>query len=267
MGDRETGCRAGGVIVMVASQVLALRLEAPLQSWGDSAKWSIRETRPEPTLSGVLGLVAASRGWRLDDDGDRHVAELAKRVRFGVRADREGTPLRDYHTIGGTRSGRETPWTGLLTAEGKTKRTSSNAPLHTEVSERSYLCDACFLVMLEADEATLREIEAAMGSPIWPPFLGRKACVPAAPVCPAHPLCPSMVPGPLIDAISAFPWLGRDLDEQPERLRVVVDETAGLTGGLRALRHDVPESFRHRRFAHRYVRELTVPTVRRPTEV
>jgi CRISPR system Cascade subunit CasD len=251
---------------MVTPQVLALRLEAPLQSWGDSARWSIRDTRPEPTLSGVLGLVAASRGWRLSDDGDQHVAALAKRLRFGVRADREGAPLRDYHTIGGTRSGRETPWTGLLTAEGKTKRNQSNGALHTEVSERNYLCDACFLVMLEADDATLNEIEDALRSPVWPQFLGRKACVPAAPVCPARPHGPSRVPGSLIDAISAFPWLGRAQDQPPGQLRVVVDESAGATSGLRALRHDVPESFRHRRFAHRYVREFTVSTVKPPTE-
>jgi len=251
---------------MATPQVLALRFEAPLQSWGDSARWSVRDTRSEPTMSGVLGLVAASHGWRLSDDGDRRVAALAKRLRFGVRADREGAPLRDYHTIGGTRSGRETPWTGLLTAEGKTKRNQSNGALHTEVSERNYLCDACFLVMLEADDATLNEIEDALRSPVWPQFLGRKACVPAAPVCPARPNGPSTVPGPLIDALSAFPWLGRAQDQLPEQLRVVVDEMAGATCGLRALRHDVPESFRHRRFAHRYVREFTVSTVKPPTE-
>jgi CRISPR system Cascade subunit CasD len=250
------------VIVMAASQVLALRLEAPLQSWGDSAKWSIRDTRPEPTLSGVLGLVAAAHGWRLDEDGDRQVADLARRVRLGVRADREGVPLRDYHTIGGTRSGRATPWSGLLTAEGKSKRTSANAALHTEVSERSYLCDACFLVMVEADEATLGEMEAALRSPVWPPFLGRKACVPAAPICPAHAHAPSVVPGPLVEALSDFPWLGRAADEPPERLRAVVDEAAGAEGGMRALRRDVPESYQHRRFAHRYVREFTVPLMK-----
>jgi len=246
---------------MANPEVLALRLEAPLQSWGDSAKWSVRDTRPEPTMSGVLGLVAASAGWRLDDDGDRKVAALAKAVRLGVRADREGTSLRDYHTIGGTRSGRKTPWTGLLTAEGKTKRNPSTADLHTEVSERDYLCDACFLVMLEADEATLDEIEATLRSPVWPPFLGRKACLPAAPVCPAQPGGTSRVPGPLGQAIATFPWLGRVGDPPSERLRVVVDEATGATGGLRSLRRDVPESFRHRRFGHRYVREFTVPTV------
>lgn len=251
---------------MASSHVLALRFEGPLQSWGDSARWSIRDTRPEPTMSGVLGLLAAAAGWRLDDEGDRRVGELAGRVRLGVRADREGAPLRDYHTIGGTRSGNETPWTGLLTAEGKAKRNPSNAALHTEVSERNYLCDACFLVMLEADEATLDGIESTLRSPVWPPFLGRKACVPAAPVCPARPDDSSRVAASLVDAISSYPWLGRPSDEPPDRLRVVLDEASGSTSGLRGLRRDVPQSFQHRRFGHRYVREFTVPAVQRSTE-
>ena len=251
---------------MVTSQVLALRLEGPLQSWGDSAKWSIRDTRPEPTMSGVLGLLAAAAGWRLDNDGDHRVSELAGKIRLGVRADREGVPLRDYHTIGGTRSGNETPWTGLLTAEGKTKRNPSNAALHTEVSERNYLCDACFLVMLEADEVTLNEIESALRFPVWAPFLGRKGCVPAAPVCPAMSDDPGRFAAPLIEAISSYPWLGRSGDERPERLRVVLDEASGSTTGLRGLRRDVPRSFQHRRFGHRYVREFTVAAVSCSTE-
>jgi CRISPR system Cascade subunit CasD len=249
---------------MANAEVLALRLEAPLQSWGDSAKWSVRDSRREPTMSGVLGLVAASAGWRLDAEGDRKVAQLAKAVQLAVRADREGTTLRDYHTIGGTRSGQPTPWTGLLTAEGRTKRNPTGADLHTEVSERDYICDACFLVMLEAEQATLDEIEGVLRSPVWPPFLGRKACVPAAPVCPAEPGRTSRVPGPLGQAIATFPWLGRVGDKPAERVRVVADEATGAEGGLRSLRRDVPDSFRQRRFGHRYVREFTVPVVQIP---
>ena len=252
---------------MANPQVLALRLEAPLQSWGDSAKWSVRDSRPEPTLSGVLGLVAASAGWRLDADGDRRVAELAKAVRLGVRADREGTSLRDYHTIGGSRSGQATPWTGLLTAEGKAKRNPSTGDLHTEVSERNYLCDACFLVMLEADEATLdadRESPARPGLASVPGPQGVRA---RCSLLSGTPGGHQPRPGPLCQAISTFPWLGRIGDKPAERLRVVVDEATGATGGLRSLRHDVPESFRHRRFGHRYVREFTVPAAHSPEEV
>lgn len=251
---------------MSTSNVLAVRLEAPLQAWGDSAKWSVRDTRPEPTFSGVIGLVAAAAGWGLSDDGDERVAALTRSVRLAVRADREGAPLRDYHTIGGTRSGHETPWTGLLTAEGKTKRTATTSTLHTEVSERNYLCDACFLAMLEADDAVLARIEAALQSPVWPPFLGRKACVPSAPLTPVFPAKPAIVPGPLVTAVRTYPWLGRDSDRRPERLRVVIDETSGGWEGLRSLRHDVPKSFRRRLFAHRYVRELNVATPSSPEE-
>ena len=71
---------------------------------------------------------------------------------------------------------------------------------------------------------------------------------------------PAVCPGPL-GAIATLPWLGRVGDVPKETLRVVVDETTGATGGLRSLRRDVPESFRHRRFGHRYVREFTVPAV------
>lgn len=245
---------------MATSSILAMRFEAPMQAWGDSARWSVRDTRPEPTFSGIIGLVAAASGWGLDADGDERVAALSGTVRLGVRADREGTPLRDYHTIGGTRSGRETPWTGLLTAEGKTKRTATTAALHTEVSERNYLCDACYLVMLEADAATLAAIETAVRAPTWPPFLGRKACVPSAPLIPALPETPPIVSGPLADAIRAYPWLGRSTDTRPAHLRAVVDEATGVRAGMRSLRHDVPKSFRRRLFVHRYVRELMVAT-------
>jgi CRISPR system Cascade subunit CasD len=245
---------------MATSSVLALRLEAPLQAWGDSARWSVRDTRTEPTFSGIVGLVAAAWGWGLTDEDGERVAALSRSVRLGVRVDREGTVLRDYHTIGGTRSGSETPWTGLLTAEGKTKRTATTAVLHTEVSERNYLCDACFLVMLEADGLVLAGIEAALQAPVWPPFLGRKACVPAAPLCPAHPQAPSIVSGPLVDAIASYPGLGRSADTPPEQLRVVVDEACGAAAGMRSLRHDVPKSFRRRLFGHRYVREFRVTT-------
>ncbi len=249
------------MIAVTTTSVLALRLEGALQAWGDSAKWSVRATRSEPTFSGVIGLIASAWGWRLEDEGHGRVEALGKSVRLGVRVDREGTALRDYHTIGGTRSGSETPWTGLLTAEGKTKRTATTGLLHTEVSERHYLCDACFLVMLEGDRVVLTGIETALQNPVWPPFLGRKACIPSAPLCPVHPEMPTIVPGPLAAAIATYPWIGRSDDARPERVRVVIDDASGgESQGMRSLRHDVPRSFGRRLFGPRYVRERMIPT-------
>ncbi|MGY3680141.1 type I-E CRISPR-associated protein Cas5/CasD [Streptomyces sp. TE33382] len=78
------------------SHVLLVRLAGPLQSWGISGRFAQRDTHSRPTKSGVIGLCAAALGLPREEP----LGELAE-VRFGVRADRPGTPLRDYHTVGG----------------------------------------------------------------------------------------------------------------------------------------------------------------------
>ncbi|MEV4877822.1 type I-E CRISPR-associated protein Cas5/CasD [Streptomyces cyaneofuscatus] len=78
------------------SHVLLIRLAGPLQSWGITGRFARRDTHSRPTKSGVIGLCAAALGLPRDEP----LGELAE-VLFGVRADRPGTPLRDYHTVGG----------------------------------------------------------------------------------------------------------------------------------------------------------------------
>ena len=75
----------------------------------------MRDSASEPTKSGVVGLLGCALG-RGDDDGLRALSES---LRMGVRVDRPGTRLTDYHTIGG---GYDAP--ALLTAEGKPKWSS-----------------------------------------------------------------------------------------------------------------------------------------------
>ncbi|MFJ5103810.1 type I-E CRISPR-associated protein Cas5/CasD [Streptomyces sp. NPDC088554] len=81
---------------MSQTYVLLIRLAGPLQSWGVSSRFAHRDTHSRPTKSGVIGLCAAALGL----DREQPLGELAT-VLFGVRADRPGTPLRDYHTVGG----------------------------------------------------------------------------------------------------------------------------------------------------------------------
>ncbi|MCK8678375.1 type I-E CRISPR-associated protein Cas5/CasD [Streptomyces lichenis] len=92
------------------SHVLLIRLAAPLQSWGVASRFWRRDTHSRPTKSGVIGLCAAALGLPReapsDDPGDPPgpdpLAELAP-LRFGVRADHPGKPVRDYHTVGAGR--------------------------------------------------------------------------------------------------------------------------------------------------------------------
>jgi CRISPR system Cascade subunit CasD len=152
------------------ANTLFLRLEGPMQSWGERARWSVRDTAPEPTKSGVIGLLGCALGIKSDEE----LRSLSRAVRMGVRCDKPGTRLVDYHTVGG---GYEVPM--LLTAEGKSK-ISSGGP-HTEQTWRHYLCDASFLVAVQGSPGLIAHLVEAVRSPHWVIYLGRKSCPPACP--------------------------------------------------------------------------------------
>lgn len=175
---------------------LFLRLEGPLQAWGLRARWGERDTADAPTKSGVIGLLGCALGLRRDDP---ELRALSDGLRLGVRVDLPGTRLRDYHTTGGGRYGdaahtggtrfHTDPYVGgVLSAkvDGKgriyVKVTQSSGELETDVSERHYLADASFLAALQGEPQLIERLAAAVQAPVWPCFLGRKACVPAAPI-------------------------------------------------------------------------------------
>ena len=73
---------------------LLLRLAAPLQTWGINSKFDIRKTEREPSKSGVVGLLSAALGRRRDEPVDDLNA-----LKFGVRSDKEGELLKDFHMV------------------------------------------------------------------------------------------------------------------------------------------------------------------------
>lgn len=79
--------------------VLLLRLAAPLQAWGSSSKFIVHSTEREPTKSGVIGMIAAALGIQRNDDPQKLVPLTT--LRFGVRADKEGVLLKDFHMVHG----------------------------------------------------------------------------------------------------------------------------------------------------------------------
>jgi CRISPR system Cascade subunit CasD len=174
-----------------------LRLEGPLQSWGIGSRYDIRTTRPEPTKSGVVGLVAAALGRSREDD----VSDLAE-MRFGVRSDRPGETVRDYHTA-----------LGIVNAQ-------ANKRDRSVISQRYYLADACFLAGLEGERALAEKIHTALERPAVVLALGRRSCPPSAPI---H------VPGGLMEdtldrLLRAWPLLAAKPDgaQEPEERRVRV---------------------------------------------
>lgn len=170
---------------------LLLRLAGPMQSWGTDSKFDVRRTQREPSKSGVIGLVAAALGISRQDR--KTLAALAC-LRFGVRVDREGTLLRDYHTA------------------------------HPEkgsayVTNRYYLADAVFVAGLESEDgALLEKIGEALVSPAFPLYLGRRSCPPT---------------GRIFLGISPKPLEEALLENAPDSACwLVLDAKAGEPGGL-----------------------------------
>jgi CRISPR system Cascade subunit CasD len=149
------------------ANILFLRLEGPLQSWGERARWEVRDTAPEPTKSGVVGMLGCALG--LGEDAE--LRALSCQLRLGVRCDRPGKYLVDYHTVVG----------GIQSGAGKIKTNAKTGEPETVVSHRTFLCDASFLVAVEASPEIVGRLAEAIQAPCWPVYLGRRCCAPSCP--------------------------------------------------------------------------------------
>ncbi|MGC8880508.1 MAG: type I-E CRISPR-associated protein Cas5/CasD, partial [Anaerolineae bacterium] len=217
------------------ANTLFLRLEGPLQPWGERARWRVRDTAPEPTKSGVVGLLACALGLQADAD----IQALTRQVRVGVRCDLPGELVRDYHTVVG----------GVLSAEGKIKRTPSTGKIETVVSERYYLADASFLVAVQAPPELIERLAEAVQHPHWPIYLGRKSCVPTQPVFAGTGDYPT-----LLDALQAAPRCDRWPADQTMHIRAVVE--CAPREGVR--RRDEILSRAFRTYTTRYTHDLAL---------
>lgn len=213
-------------------RMLLLRLQAPLQSWGERSKWDGRDTASMPTKSGVIGLIACCMGLKRED---ARIVSLHQALCVSVRADRPGELGVDFQTVKPKR---------LLTAEGNLRAESKS----TIVSRRQYLQDAAFLVAVTAAQtALLDEIARALQHPVWAPYLGRKCCVPTAPVF----LCDTCAYGSPEDAFRRERPLERADTSSGTIFAEVEDPAGGRT------RPDVLANAAERRYSARNVRYET----------
>ncbi len=198
---------------------LLLRMRAPMMSWGDHSRFTIRDTCREPTKSAVIGLLCAALGrprWEPVDD-------LAT-LKMGVRVNQEGVVQCDYHTI-------------------MDSIKSSGSKGDTVISQRYYVADADYLVGLEGDPALLESLDTALQSPIWQLYFGRKSFVPSCPVR------VEVVKESLLKALERPVKLSNTaIRKLPKRLRYVVEVPDSLD-----VRQDVPINWQKRLFGSRCV--------------
>ena len=150
-------------------KVIRFPFTAPLQSWGEDARWDTRSTALRPTKSGIIGYLGCCFGF---PRGDERLGQLNERLAVAVRVDKPGRIMTDFQTVQGTDG-------VFLNAEGK-PRTGGG----TIITPKQYLQDAWFTIYLQGDEDLLEQCFTALMHPRWTPYLGRRNCVPSVPVEP-----------------------------------------------------------------------------------
>lgn len=150
---------------------LAIRLEGPLQSYGFDSQYNRRNTGLMPTKSAIAGMCCAALGYpRGCEEEINFLSDFCavKMLSISLPRNSGGKPLpvrrlQDYHTVQNTR-----------TAEGKVK--------DCHITHRQYLTDASFGVILSGKQSLLSKLADCLSDPVWGIWLGRKSCIPSAPV-------------------------------------------------------------------------------------
>ncbi|GBD24937.1 CRISPR system Cascade subunit CasD [bacterium HR30] len=160
---------------------LLLRFDAPLMSFGAVVVDENNPTWHFPSRSMLTGLLGNALGWD-HRDSDRLQA-LQSRLRFAARWDAEPQLLTDYQTVDlGLDFMRDTGWT---TRGRREDRKGGDAATLTHQRWREYWANGVATVALAvtgSDEPSLARLEEALRFPARPLFIGRKPCLPSAPI-------------------------------------------------------------------------------------
>lgn len=229
-------------------QHLVFQLQATLSSWGEPAVGEFRGTAEHPSQSALVGLLGAALGVLREDEAAH--AALRDSYGFAIGLPSGGSLLRDYHTA------QVPPRSALKARPRATRRHELAVPkqeLGTILSTRDYRQNAASLVCVQirpgaAVPYSLAGLAAALREPRFTLYLGRKACVPAAPLWPQVLESESAATAfaayaALFDAAraSAADKYGRlPLEALPAVARLVFDEhvEAGLPHDLTLRRKD-----------------------------
>lgn len=188
---------------------LVFQLYGPMAAWGDVAVGESRVTSTLPSRSALLGLLAAALGLKRTDESA--LSNLSAGVRFGVLTLSSGHFLRDYHTV------QVPPSSALKRRPLRTRRDELSVPksdLGTILSARDYRTDASYRIAVEQvkpGQFDLEVLRNALLKPVFPLYLGRKACPPSLPLDPRIATAP--------DLLSAFQAsFSRNQDDSGDRL-------------------------------------------------
>ena len=150
------------------NKYLILKLQGPMQAWGEHSFEGLRPSGNIPTRSALLGLLGACLG--ITRNKPDKLQALADSVDFAVRRDDRFPMVKitDYHTVQDAR----VEYSGLKKHE-------------TIQTWREYLLDAQYTVAVwnhDSALVSLDNLETAVKCPVFTPYLGRRSCPLARPL-------------------------------------------------------------------------------------
>lgn len=161
--------------------VLLLRLDAPLMSFGAVVVDQNHSVWRFPGVAMLTGLLGNALGW--DHRDTRRLQALQDRLRFAARWDAEPELLTDYQTVD---LGQDFMiGTGWTTRGRREDRGKGDATTGTHIRYRDHWANGVATIALALDgegEPGLAALEQALRCPARPLFLGRKPCLPAGPL-------------------------------------------------------------------------------------
>lgn len=170
------------------TRFLVVQLAGPLASWGDVAVGEDRPSAADPSVSAVLGLLAAAVGLERHDAAQEPFLDG---YGVAVRVYASGELLRDYHTA------QQPPAAALRKRPHHTRRDELEAldayrkkypkTSGTIVTRRDFRADGRWAAAVWGRDSaphTVDSLARAVERPVFPLYLGRKSCPPALPLCP-----------------------------------------------------------------------------------
>lgn len=218
---------------------LLFTVYAPFASWGDIAVGELRGSWDRPSRSAVLGMVAAALGIEREDQ-DAHDA-LDSGYGVAVRLDSPGIPMVDYHTA-------QTVAANVVTKRHPATRAEllEADELQTILSRRTYREDALATLCIWRQGSgrwSLNELAAALRTPTFVLYAGRKANALGLPVSPQIVAASSLAEAfsqiaPVPGQLREFARL-RTRGAANSKPEIAHDPCDGFDSGLHSLRREV----------------------------
>jgi CRISPR system Cascade subunit CasD len=163
-------------------EILLLRFNAPMMSFGAPIVDSRGVIQPYPALSMMTGMLANALGY--DHSEFNRLEGLQHRLQYASRQDRRGEKMQDFQTVDFSQDhlDESRAWTTRGTVEGRSTRLQKQ----THIRRRDYWVDAVHTVAVTLDgregSPTIDDLADAVKRPERPLFIGRKTCLPATPL-------------------------------------------------------------------------------------